>query len=303
MNRYVLFAVLLLPLLLGAGDWEWSVGLNIRGFEDVTLDGVQLNGGAFIDGTVEDLGGGFWRYTVANPQMQVGGANLDEVTYRNASLGARVDGIDNGYGIVLGARRSLWETKGLRLSCEVSLAIAGTESGEGYVADQQMRTWSIAADSWNAGGVPDPNQLTKISGNHAEIAPPGASTASVRVRYGLDLGVYTLSTGLAVSVERGRFGFSIATGPTLSVLDYEVWRGAFAEGPDGSLFYRERDSTSGFRYRAGWYARLGCSWTLTENVSLNAGLRYDWVPVDLDTDLADVELSGPATEIACTFHF
>jgi len=303
MTKHVLSILLFAPVLLVAGDWEWSLGLNVRGFDDIALDAFELNDGAFIDGAIDELGGGFWRYAVKAPLMQVTGMDLDEVTYRTASLGTKVDGIDHGHGVALGMKRALWESGTIRVALGLSFTAAGTTSGQAFSAAQEVETWSIATDSWNAGTVPDSGQLTKVSGNHTEIAGLGTSNASVMVRYDLDFGIYTFGAGLVASHGMGRARASIASGPTLSLVDYDVSRDAYGASTDGSVFYTEETSDDGLTCRAGWYARIGCTWELTEAVLLSAGLRYDWIPVDLNTDIADMGLSGPAAEAGLTLRF
>ncbi|OGV93181.1 MAG: hypothetical protein A3K19_06915 [Lentisphaerae bacterium RIFOXYB12_FULL_65_16] len=293
----------LVPLGLLAGDWEFSVGANVRVLDDVDLKGMSLNGGGYVDGSVTAIGGGLWRYTVKDPLNQVAGASLDEATYRTVTVPDATDDMDLGVGIALGASRALWTRGATVLGLELTAVTAASDADTTVTARQTLETWSIAADTWNPGGVPDPGTLSKVSANHVAVASPDVLNSVARVGYDVDLGLYTFGTGLTLRHQISKFCFGVATGPTFSVVDYDFQRDSSVTWLGGDTFYTERQRESGLAVRAGWYARGGIGCALTEAIGLDVHLRYDFIPVDVGSDVADIGLSGLGGQVSVTLRF
>ena len=273
--RRTLLLLLALALQLSAAEWRWSVGANFGSFDDVALKGFALNRGGALDGSVDALGGGLWRYTVRDPLNQVGGTDLDEVTYRRASFSGEHDGIGRGTGVAVGGTRVLRDLGPGVLALDLTLTTAGSSSCGSFAAMQELETWSIAADSWNPGVVPDADKLVAVSANHTPAASPPILNSLSTVSYDLDMGIYTIGAGLSLSRQVREAQISVSTGPAASAVDYDLRRTAVGEWLGGGTFHREQRGSDGWAFRAGWYAGLGLACDVSERLGLGLGLRYD----------------------------
>lgn len=294
---------LMMAASLSADEWEWSLGVNWRSFRDVRLKEFAFNNGNCVDGNVEQMGGGLWRYTVRSPVNQVSGSALNEVTYRTVSFSGDSDNSDHGKGVAFGGSRVLGRAETVTVRLDLSLSTARADSGHGSAATQEYETWSIGADSWSAGPVPDPDKPSLVSANHTRIVSSETANSVSVVRHDLNACMYAVGAGLSLSCRVSGVDVVVGAGPGLSVIDYDFRRVARCAWIDGSTFYSEETGTDATKVRAGGYASIGICFPAMGPVAIGISGRYDYIPDELNTDIAEIDLSGFTAQLAVTWRF
>ncbi len=276
--------------------WKLAIGVNYRSFDQVTFKQI----GEYANGSVTDIGFGNYLYKVADPTSQVFVDTIlnDTVTLASAS-GSGEFNFDNGVGVVLKASKVFSQGDAIDWSFDLSLATAYTQSSHSVGATFttfDFGDWNGSTDG-NGDVTPGPyppsapvdGKTEGVSGNYAPSDP--GTTASIK--YDLNLGLYTLGAGVSAACDMGPVTVFMGGGPTLSVVDYDI---------DYSVFGIQKNSDS-TRLRAGMYAELGLEVPVNEKWAVGISGRYDWIPVEVNTDLAEVELSGFSGQLFVSYQF
>ena len=279
--------------------WKLSIGANYRSFGKTTFKQV----GKYVNGSLTDIGSGGvsqYLYKVADPtsQVLVHGGN-DTVTFTAANESSSEFDIDNGVGVVLKAGKVFSQGDVISWSFDLSLATAYSQSSHSVATTSttfNFGDWNISPDG-NGVVTPGPyppsapiaGKTEGVSGNNT---PTGATTAG-HIKYDLNLGLYTLGAGVSASSHLGPITLFVGGGPTLSVVDYDI---------DYSVLVMD-DSSESTRLRAGLYTELGVEVSIGEKWGIGVSGRYDWIPVEVNTDLATIELSGFSGQLFLSYQF
>ncbi|MEA3451329.1 MAG: hypothetical protein U9Q83_05435 [Bacteroidota bacterium] len=68
-----------------------------------------------------------------------------------------------------------------------------------------------------------------------------------------------------------------------------------------NLIYTNSDN--GIDFLLGLYTNIAIGYDITEKIGVQLGARYDYIPEDLSTDFADIELSGLSAEFKIIYSF
>lgn len=298
-----------------ATRWRLSLGANRRTFDRVQLNGFDFAAGddVFVNGTVVDLGPGTlpvdqrtYRYTVVDPVKQVDNTTLDKIEYHDAALADTTEEHPRGAaGAVLRLVRPLAERGAFTLELDISLATAFLRDDVSGAAQTEAFQFDVAPNQWPGGAGPDPNDFSeewKVH-NRTQIASPNtAVTATVKADVDFDL--YTIGFGLDAACTRDRWGVAVGVAPTLSIIDYDFARRATVRwADDGGTFFRSESTDDGQRLLGGFALQALVRYRVTDRIGIMLGGRYDHVFQTLDTDVADVDLSGFSCELDLTFRF
>ncbi len=289
--------------------WKFSIGVNHRSFKEVSAKSTQLNGGAFLDGSVTGLDlnsdgtDDLWHYVVKDSQQQLGAALLSSVTYTQGRLTGESNKIDNGIGLVLKGSTALWQQEKLTLELDLSLATAFTHSGSSFGGTEVYTEYDIG-ESWNAGGAADPDQLEKFTGTIPLFIQVATGNGRVSLRSDLDLSIYTFAAGLSANYTISNFNLFAGVGPSLTVVDYDIESEFIGYWADGSgVFYSDKQSEDGIKLRAGGYVELGVDYDFTKDFSVGVAGRYDYIPVEVNNNLTSMDISGLSAQLFCSWKF
>ena len=275
--------------------WKLSMGANYRSFESVTFNQT----GPYINGSVTDIGLGQYLYKVVDPASQVFVDGVNDTVTLASTSGSGEFNFDNGVGVVLKASKVFNQGDAINWSFDFSLATAYTQSSHSTgttFTEFNFGDWNNSIDG-NGDVTPGPHppaapvtgKTEGVSGNYTPSDP--GTTANIK--YDLNLGVYTFGAGISAACDLGPVTVFMGGGPTLSVVDYDV---------DYSAFGVEKNSDS-MRLRGGLYAELGFEVPLNEKWGIGLSGRYDWIPVEVSTDLAEIELSGFSGNLFVSYQF
>lgn len=297
-----------------ATDWTFKVGLNFRSFGDLSIQPMTLNSGGFLNGSVTDFGGGQFLYTVEAPLAQISGVNLDLVTFSTADQMSGSDDIDSGTGFAINGLKIVETKDNFSWGYSVSFTTAFSDTSSrfnGALSDTQYNlgaNWNTLPDSNGdvpilpPPGAPVDGKTEAVSGNNTPITT-GGSDSTLKVHYDLDLSLYTLGTGLTAHWQNEKLAIFAAAGPTLSIVDFDIENSVTAQFADGSNFFNQSESDDGTKLRLGTYFELGLELEINETWGAGFSTRYDWVPVEVNSDLAEMELSGLSAQIFVAYQF
>ncbi len=295
-------------------SWTLAIGVNYREMGELNMDAFQAADGGFLDGAVTDFGGGLWLFEVEDPMQQVDGTELDKVTFTSAETFGGTDRIDNGIGFIIRAEKGSgingWSTYEV-----LSLVTAWVDSEANAAASGTYYEYDVG-QNWNTlpdidsevpfnppPGSPIPEKDTAVGANNSFVVVPNGN-AKVNFSYDVELGYYTFGAGLASTYNDEAFRFYVGAGPSLSLVDYDIERSVTGYWSDGSgAFYREGEDASSTKVRAGIYAEVGMEYHFNERWGMGVSGRYDWIPVDINTDLGSIELSGLSGQISLIYNF
>ena len=299
---------------ISAEGWELSLGANYRNFKGVEFKSYEINGGAFLDGSVtgidtdNDQVDDLWLYKVASSLQQVDVANLDEVRYTQASVEAGRVNIDDGLGVVLKGSRTLREKGKFAFKFDLSLATAVTSDRSAPDVTTTTVGFNIG-EVWNnspfPGGGPIPDQLEKLSMGYTELGIVADGAGIVFARTSLDLSLYTFAAGVSGNYSIGDFSLSVGGGPSVSLVDFDLnteINGVWKDG-SGSFYSEEVKAQSSLKCRAGLYAEIGLNYAINKKWSIGVAGRYDYIPMKVNSDLVRIDLSGSSVQALVTYSF
>lgn len=298
-----------------SSSWRFSLGVNWRSFGDVHFDSLDLSPGAetYLDGAVQAVGFDgngnpiLWNYSVDDSLEQVDVLSLNEITYSQGNFEGGDDDLSLGTGVVLSARSEKRILPGIGLVPVFSLATAGTDGSYGAAASVSYVGYDLGPGNfWNGapGGGPDPNTLDMDFAEHniMPVSPAGSTTATIS--FDTELELYTLACGLeTVPFQWKDIALSLAAGPTLSIVDCEMERKYSAVNSSGLTVASGSDSDDKTSFRAGAFLALEIAYSFTEKLALSGTLRYDWIPVDMETSFGSIDLSGASAQVGIVWSF
>lgn len=321
MKKNILFAVVVGGVILGqatyAGDWEFSLGLNYRTFDEIEYDNYSLEnpnntgGTAVVDDGVtytENPNGTIFLHMDSVPNSinfdppVPGGVPYDNATLHQAAVTGQDGDIDDGMGIILGARKE----KRYRDTCykwgiDLSLATAFADTSNAVNATMT----NVNLSGLSAGLDTDSDGLWDTFAGLPTYVPNsvGADVAAT-VDYDLDLGVYTFGAGLSGAYERGALAMRLSCGPTLTLSDFDIRRSETVTYNSGAnTIYRDSVEDDGTEFDLGAYIAAGMEYQINTSTGIGLSLRYDWIPNGPETDLADLELSGVSGLLQLLYKF
>lgn len=274
-------------------DWKLSIGATYRTFKSVDFKKFAIDNGAeYLDGTVGNPLNPF------DQQTNVDGSTLppphDTVgpvvatSLHTASFNGGSDELDNAMGLTLMLSAPISE-QSEGLSLDVSFVFVTSSISETIGAD--VVTY-VDYDGTPAGSDAEGDML------------PGGKGANVPVRYKMDVALCTLGAGVSKSFDMGALDLSVGFGPTLTFAYYDAERNAsqvFSTPTDGA--YSESVKDDGLDVLLGLYASVDATVAISESWALGCGLRYDWMVQDIETDVADIDVSGLSFELKAVYSF
>ncbi len=312
------FTAVVTPLMSTLAEgWDLSLGVNYRTFDGVEFKSRQITNGGFLDGSVtwiDDNGDGLqndgdlWLYKVASSLQQVDVATLQEVTYTQAAISQQNADIDDGIGVVFKASYTLRHEEKYRFNLDLSLTTARSSSKFALNTSVNTVGYDIG-ENWNdpnapTGGGPLPNQLDKITGGNVEMGTVQDGNGVVYSSAGLDFDLYTLGLGISGMYDVDDFSLFIGAGPTISLIDYEMYDEVTGYWKDGSgTFYSSQESEHSTKWRGGLYAEFGLLYAINETWGIGVAGRYDYIPVKVETEVAEIDLTGFSGQAFINYQF
>lgn len=295
-------------------DWQMQFGLNYRSFGDFDFKSLSLGGGGFLNGSVTDYGGGQFLYQVDDPQSQISGANLELVNFvqlGSGSIGGS-DDVDDGIGTVLKFSKVAARDGHFSWGYDFSFTTAFSDSSMGTSLALNDVQYNLGAN-WNTlpdgngdlplnppPGAPASGKNEAVSANNTPITVDAGSR--LVLDYDLDLGVYTFGAGLNATWEQNGWSLFAGAGPALSIVDYDLSLDARAVRGDQTVYSESQDEDD-LTLRFGGYAEAGVYFSSCGKWGLGAAARYDWVPVELNNSLAELDLSGLSGQFFVQYNF
>ena len=299
--------------------WRLSLGASYRTFDDVDFESTTFTapGSNFVNGNYTNGG----NYTIQDDsQLQPGGwtfdAGLGQWT-RTASFDRSVapgdsEDADNGAGPIIELEREMWQP---RENVGVSLLL-----GFGFFqseADMNATTGSGITTTTLTGTLTSPvdpgaavpaTPYTVAGGAGFPLSAPldlgdvAMTTATLRLDSELDL--YVLSFGAKARCRFDRLSVTLAAGPTLNLADFETEsRQRVTFNDDGAEAYSSRRSDDTQDVIVGAFVGVGADYRFSERWALGVGYRYDEVFSEIDTDWAEMDLSGHSVEAKLSWSF
>ena len=301
-------------MAFAAEGWKLSLGISYRSLGEIEYDGMAFSnratGGQYVTGTYAPAGGflSVLNYTDngAPSTLQVNAAGttatLHSVTFRKDTEDA-----DAGWGRELGASKALWQSDALTMDLDLSLVGVWSETTSEYKLNGTSQVFNYtlgfpANPTWLANQVGDASSNLGFAPAAPGAANPNGNVIG-RLRYDCDVDVYTLGCGAGAEYNLSWFSVKLGLGPSVSLVDYDIsaeQRVAYVNGPQ---VYRSTATDDGTEFKAGAYAGVSVRVPLTEAFSVELGGRYDWIPSEMDTDYAEIELTGFSGELKLVFSF
>jgi len=314
MERYqnvkrILLTLTIAGLVCGAAraqEWKLGLGVTYRQFDDVEF--ISLPARDFGDLSFIFRDGALLDYTPANLAAVIG-----DLPSQTGAINVVEDVIvTNGYF-------------GMDESVDTSESFAPVLTAEYLFMTEERLTLSAVAnfmyfnvdvDAMSAMGLSNTatfNQYFVVSGDVAPL-PNGVgspysgltTTGSVSNEFSMDL--YELDLGLKVAYS---FDFSVdifaAIGPTLNIVDVDAAVSEVAtysaQGNAGGAFYTQNASDGVTDVLFGVYGAVGGQVWFSENLGFALEARYDEVFDEVDTDFAELDLSGLSGVAKFIFRF
>lgn len=268
-------------------DWKLSIGVTYRAFKSVDFKGLELGSG-YID---IDVNG-----NPVNPQEQVAplpplfplGSTATSF-HRSGPGGGGSSDLDSAAGL------------SVVLSTPISDANSGLSLDLSFVAVSTSLSDSIASGMITDvyyDYIADPNLDPEDGGYDGSTEnggdmPPGGQAGSGFIRYKMDLALCTFGAGVSQSFDFGALDLSVGAGPTMSFAYYDI------EGSSAMGSVKE----DGLDVLFGLYASVDATYAINESWGVGCGLRYDWMVQDIESDLADIDVSGLSFELKAVYSF
>lgn len=288
-----------------------SAGINFRSFKDLSIQPIDFNGGNFMDGSITGQDGinplDTWTYKVVDPLQQINLANIEIVTYTKGRSSGGSERMDDGLGLILRYGDVVAANENWQWGWELSLATATTDGHYEFAATASSESYDMGGP-WSeefVGGGPDPNVLELIF-TPATLNQLGVSDGNGRAafRTDLDLSIYTFGLAPFIKLEQPRWSCQFSGGPAITLADFEMSHELIGYWSDGSgTFYRESIEDEAHKFRLGLFAEAQALVKLNENWGVGASLRYDFIPVEIRTDLTEMDISGGSYQFFVNYIF
>ena len=99
---------------------------------------------------------------------------------------------------------------------------------------------------------------------------------------------------------------NVGVGPSVTIGDYDVTRTQTVNftDPGKTLAYAPvTESDDGTDILFGGFASLGLKWMLSEELSVQADVKYEYIASEVETDFADFGISGLGGDLKLVFRF
>lgn len=292
--------------------WRHSVGVNLRALGDIDLKGGDVTPGntTFINGSVVDVGAGNFTYTVVDSVLQIDNATLDTVEYQKAFIVDQSVDLDDSVGLAISTRRTIGSKDKFIFEFDLSLTTTFVSDDVSASGTTKAFEFNIAPNTWtnanapNPGGGPDPNTKQQIFAiiNQSQILT-ATNPITAMVNYDLDVDLYTFGCGFNIGYTCKKLQLKMSAGPTLTLVDADVSRRTTAGFTGGTTFFNNKKNDDDFVVRGGAYALVGLQCDLGKSWGIGVAGRYDYVAVDVDTDIADFDLDGFSGQLYLDFEF
>ncbi len=283
--------------------WELSIGASYRSFKDVDFKSFKLNNGNYVDGSVDGA-----NIEVVSPSFQGTAegppeAGKERVALSKVSFGGESSDFDSAPGLVLGLSRKIGESEHFTYNLDLSVTWITTDMDETFNGSVEADVFMVDSAGWSYDAIND----VYINGT-AVVDPLVLENNRVKstVRYDLSMDVFTFSAGVSAKMALGPVDVKAGIGPTLTAAGYDVscdksW--SFVDDALNQYGGTESSDDDGAKLRLGLYANLALSVDITEQWAIEAGVRYDYIPVTVNTNVAEIDLSGMSTEIKAVYSF
>jgi hypothetical protein len=290
------------------GAMRLRLGASYRVFDDVDFGQV-----AFANwGTQSNPTGPYGVQGVTNLVGAPVGTpvTLDYMRFNGSDVGVESD---SAWAPVLGLSWDVLEEDDWTWSVVSNLQAYGVDAGDTAQGDnaaggngfdlERYRHWVLA------GGVVSPGLA---------VPGPGAGGTAFAVRSEFELDLMVLDLGLEARKRYRNFEFTTAAGPTLNysycdtsqreMVSWAAQAGGLVPAGAYMVMHEEsdRDLNVGVYGSLGLNVRMGGGVSTGSRccpVTLGLECRYDYVPDDVGTDLAEIDLSGFSGQVRLVFEF
>jgi len=288
-------------------DWKLSLGTTFRSFKQSELKSIGFGSDKYVNGsydgstvTVDDAGNQVAPYPGGLP-----GGTSHLASLHSVSFGSFSEDLEDSAGLVLQWTKDLQgsgdgKIGGLDWQMDFSLVWVGVDQAFNSAAD-------VTSDAFEVDDSDFPNGTIDDVENGVPGAPsllPGSKNVEGFARYDLDVDAFTMGFGFGPRLELGPVDLKIGVGPTLTIVNYNtrVDAGWNFIGDAGSG-ERVSRSDDGIDARLGLYGSVGLACEFTERWGMEVGVRYDYIPDSVDTNIVNLDLSGLSTEIKVVYSF
>ncbi len=284
--------------MAGDGDWDMSVGATFRKFKSTEFKSFATEE-QYFNGTYDGANA-----TVKDTAKQVSPAEAPLagnhiVSLHSVSFGSSTDDLENSTGLVLQWTRDIQTSTmnkvgGLDWKFDLSLVWVGVDQGKAGLSETGGDTFLTNKTPGDfAGETPQP----VVEGDY-----PLADVVASSARFDLDIDAFTFGAGIASRFEMGPLDLKIGMGPSLTLVNYNVsYEGYAGFINDQDVVVDESDDDIVARW--GLYGTLGLIYDFSENWGMEVGLRYDYIPDNVNTNVVNMDLSGMSTEVKLVYSF
>lgn len=296
-------------VMAGDSDWDMSVGATFRKFKSAEFKSFatedQYINGSYDGSTVivDNAGQQVTPHPLAgiSPSIPVGSqlASLHSV-----SFGSSVNDLEDTTGLVLQWTKDIQTSTvnkvgGLDWKFDLSLVWLGVDQAVDGLTDVEGQGFLI-----DAGDVPqDANDYETVGAPATPGALPASDTVKAFSRYDLDIDAFTFGAGISSRLEMGPLDLKLGVGPSVTLVNYNVAfdgaGGNISESPSELVSVSDDDIVA----RWGLYGTLGLIYDFNESWGMEVGLRYDYIPDNVNTNVVNLDLSGMSTEVKLIYSF
>lgn len=298
--------------------WKLSLGASYRTFDNVDFESTTFTapGGNYANGNYTDGG----NYTIQDDsQLQPGGwtdgglgqwirtASFDQSVAPGDSADA-----DNGVGTIIELEREMWQP---RENVGVSLVLGfgffqsdadrNATTGNGITTTTLTGTLTSPVDP---GAAVPATPYTVAGGAGFPLSTPldlgDVATTTATLNLESDLDLYVLSLGAKAYCRFDRLALTFAAGPTLNLADFTTEsRQRVTFNNSGAEAYSRSQSDDTQDVIFGAFVGIGADYRFSERWALGVSYRYDGLFSKVDTDLAEMDLSGQSVQAKLSWLF
>lgn len=289
-----------------AEGWRLSLGGSYRTFDEAEFDSFDFvnphaeTGSGFVTG---DLRGNDTRLSVVDDALQVDIGDDDADLHKVEFEGDSDSSMDSAVGLILSARRALAMENGVGV--ELSLATAFMNSDARFAVAGTTENYAGLAPAWGAPKADGSNFGIEV--RDWALAAGGQQRVGVNgeVAYDFDVDVFTLGAGVSKEIMiLDAICLNMAAGPTVTIANYDISREQTVRftDPAETVVYSDTEDDDGIDGLLGVYFGVGLGCNVTERLGVQLGARYDYM-TELETDFADIGLSGLSGELKLVFFY